>query len=367
MADSLAFLKALTGDKKAEKDFQGGSFTLDNLKSILGIDSGTTTKSKSRSAKAQASSPISTKEIAKFLESVSAPSGGGGGRARANRGETTSSGGGDAMAAIANLISPNAEASTGNSKGNSSEESPATVIERLMSIGTTEPGPNEKRVSLIAEKERTKQIKEALGSQGEDATRQQARQLDQQESKKGMDLISKLLVSIGAGLTTAGGGDASGILKLAQSRLESQDKDFNLKELAGKALIDPTGQEAQVLAQAGVSREEILSAAGASTSRDLKLTSSDVDLMAAAKLATEDPSFFGSVGRFFEGAEAKARREVLASPEVQARLTRQGKGGVAAKTKSSLRTFASESAIRKANPPSGRVSINGQEFDWVQE
>lgn len=82
-----------------------------------------------------------------------------------------------------------------------------------------EPGPNEKIVQGIIDKNKKDQAKQALQQNSGEQVLEKAKKMDQQQ---GMSTLSKLLVSLGAGLTTAGGGDASGILSLAGKRIDAQ-------------------------------------------------------------------------------------------------------------------------------------------------
>lgn len=111
-----------------------------------------------------------------------------------------------------------------------------------------EPGPNEKLVQSAIDKRKKAQVEEALNSDSPANVLNRAKQMDLQEqlsqalsggggggqageikekqqSKEGdFSTLSKLLVALGAGLATAGGGDASAITGLASKRLDSQNE-----------------------------------------------------------------------------------------------------------------------------------------------
>lgn len=165
-------------------------------------------------------------------------------------------------------------------------------------INTGNIGVNEQEVEKIIAKNRKANAQQAVAEIGPAQALQNARQLDRQE------LLNNLLTSIGAGLTTAGGGDASGILGLAKSRIGT-DSDFDLKNLAGQALL--TGQNLP-----GFTHEQTLKAADALPPREPKVTKADVDLLTEAALAQQDPGFLGGLLNFLPGGrEREARRTVL--------------------------------------------------------
>jgi len=108
-------------------------------------------------------------------------------------------------------------------------------------LPTTEkpkPGPNEKLTQGAIDKRKKAQIEEALNAGGASQVLQKAVAMDkqaqttqalggagqpqQQQTDQGLDLLSRLGVALGAGLTRAGGGDPSSILALASKRLDSQ-------------------------------------------------------------------------------------------------------------------------------------------------